>query len=60
MKHAKIKNENRIFVAALGHPYGPNKERGVYRSLDGGKTLEQVFYINENTGAIQVTIDPNN
>ncbi len=54
------KNENRIFVAALGHPYGPNKERGVYRSLDGGKTLEQVFYINENTGAIQVTIDPNN
>ena len=54
------KNENRIFVAALGHPYGPNKERGVYRSLDGGKTLEQVFYLNENTGAIQVTIDPNN
>ena len=54
------KNENKIFVAALGHPYGPNKERGVYRSLDGGKTLEQVFYINENTGAIQVTIDPNN
>ncbi len=54
------KNENRIFVAALGHPYGPNKERGVYRSLDGGKTLEQVFYLNENTGAIQVTIDQNN
>jgi photosystem II stability/assembly factor-like uncharacterized protein len=53
-------NENRIFVAALGHPYGPNKERGVYRSLDGGKTLEQVLYINENTGAIQVTIDQNN
>ena len=54
------KNENRIFVAALGHPYGPNKERGVYRSLDGGKTLEQVLYLNENSGAIQVTIDPNN
>jgi photosystem II stability/assembly factor-like uncharacterized protein len=53
-------NENRIFVAVLGHPYGPNKERGVYRSLDGGKTLEQVLYINENTGAIQVTIDQNN
>ena len=53
-------NENRIFVAALGHPYGPNKERGVYRSLDGGKTLEQVLFINENTGAIQVTIDQNN
>ena len=53
-------NENRIFVATLGHPYGPNKERGVYRSLDGGKTLEQVLFINENTGAIQVTIDQNN
>lgn len=53
-------NENRIFVAALGHPYGPNKERGVYRSLDGGKTLEQVLYIDENTGAVQVQIDPNN
>ncbi|MEY4331726.1 MAG: hypothetical protein RLZZ196_464, partial [Bacteroidota bacterium] len=52
-------NENRIFVAALGHPYGPNKERGVYRSLDGGKTLEQVLYIDENTGAVQVMIDPN-
>jgi photosystem II stability/assembly factor-like uncharacterized protein len=53
-------NENRIFVAALGHPYGPNEERGVYRSLDGGKTLEQVLYIDENTGAVQVGIDPNN
>ena len=53
-------NENRIFVAALGHPYGPNKERGVYRSLDGGKTLQQVLYIDENTGAVQVGIDPNN
>jgi len=52
-------NENRIFVAALGHPYGPNKERGVYRSMDGGKTLEQVLYIDENTGAVQVQIDPN-
>jgi photosystem II stability/assembly factor-like uncharacterized protein len=52
-------NENRIFVAVLGHPYGPNKERGVYRSLDGGKTLEQVLFINENTGAVQVQIDPN-
>ena len=53
-------NENRIFVAALGHPYGPNKERGVYRSLDGGKTFQQVLYINENTGAVQVAIDPTN
>src|SRR5690348_15687838 len=34
------KNENRVFAAVLGHPYGPNKERGVYRTLDGGKTWE--------------------
>ncbi len=54
------KNENRVFAAALGHPYGPNTERGVYRTLDGGKNWERVLYKDENTGAIQVTIDPNN
>jgi photosystem II stability/assembly factor-like uncharacterized protein len=53
-------NENKIFAAALGHPYGPNKERGVYRSSDGGKTWEKVLYKDENTGAIQVIIDPQN
>jgi photosystem II stability/assembly factor-like uncharacterized protein len=54
------KNENRVFVAVLGHPYGPNPERGVYRTTDGGKTWEKVLYKDENTGAIQVTIDPVN
>ncbi|NJD23453.1 MAG: glycoside hydrolase [Melioribacter sp.] len=54
------KNENRVFAAALGHPYGPNTERGVFRTLDGGKSWERVLYKDENTGAIQVTIDPNN
>lgn len=54
------KDENRLFVAALGHPYGANEERGVYRTTDGGKTWERVLYKDENTGAIQVTIDPNN
>src|ERR1043165_2265087 len=53
-------NENRVFVAVLGHPYGPNTERGVYRTLDGGKTLEKVLYKDENTGAVQVTIDSKN
>jgi len=53
-------NENRLFVAALGHPYGPNAERGVYRTLDGGKTWAKVLYKDENTGAVQVTIDPKN
>ncbi len=52
------KNENKVFAAVLGHPYGPNKERGVYRTTDGGKNWEQVLYIDENTGAVQVTIDP--
>jgi photosystem II stability/assembly factor-like uncharacterized protein len=52
------KDENRVFAAVLGHPYGPNKERGVYRTTDGGRTWEQVLYIDENTGATQVTIDP--
>jgi photosystem II stability/assembly factor-like uncharacterized protein len=53
-------NENRLFVAALGHPYGANEERGVYRTNDGGNTWQKVLYKDENTGAIQVTIDPNN
>ncbi|NCT93328.1 MAG: glycoside hydrolase [Chitinophagaceae bacterium] len=52
------KNPDRIFVAALGHPYGPNTERGVYRSLNGGQSWERVLYKDENTGAIQVSIDP--
>jgi len=51
-------NENRLFVAVLGHPYGANEERGVYRSTDGGKNWQKVLYIDENTGAIQVAIDP--
>ncbi len=54
------KNENRLFVAALGHPYGANEERGVYRTIDGGKIWERVLYKDENTGAVQVVIDPNN
>lgn len=51
---------NRVFVAVLGHPYGPNTERGVYRTTDGGKTWERVLYKDENTGAVQVAIDPKN
>jgi photosystem II stability/assembly factor-like uncharacterized protein len=53
-------NENRVFVAVLGHPYGPNTERGVYRTTNGGKTWDKVLYKDENTGAIQVTVDPVN
>ena len=52
------KDANRLFVAVLGHPYGPNEERGVYRSTDGGLSFQKVLYKDENTGAIQVELDP--
>src|SRR4051794_30921284 len=51
---------NRLFVAALGHPYGPNAERGIYRSTDGGRSFERVLFKNENTGGKDVDIDPSN
>ncbi len=54
------KNPDRIFVAVAGHPYGPNEGRGIYRSLDGGKTFEKVLYRDENVGASDVQIDPGN
>ena len=54
------RNPDIVFVAALGHPYGPNAERGVFRTLDGGKTWEKVLYKDENTGAVDVVFDPNN
>src|SRR5262245_61280088 len=52
------KNPNRVFVAALGHPYGPNEERGIFRSTDGGETFQRVLYRDENTGGKDVDIDP--
>jgi photosystem II stability/assembly factor-like uncharacterized protein len=53
-------NPDRLFVAALGHPYGPNPERGIFRSLDGGQTFERVLYRDENTGGTDVLLDPSN
>ena len=53
-------NADVAFVAALGHPYGPNAERGIFRTTDGGKTWERVLYKDENTGAIDVAFDPQN
>lgn len=49
-----------VWVAALGHLYSPNKERGVYKTTDGGKTWKQTLFIDDNTGAIDLAIDPNN
>src|SRR5262249_26652320 len=54
------KDPNLVFVAALGHAYGPNAERGVFRSRDGGKTWQRVLFKDENTGAIDLAIDPKN
>jgi photosystem II stability/assembly factor-like uncharacterized protein len=52
------KNPDRLFVAVLGHPYGPNEERGVFRSTDGGKSFQKVLSKDENTGAVALAFDP--
>jgi photosystem II stability/assembly factor-like uncharacterized protein len=52
------RNPNRLFVAVMGHPYGPNAERGIFRSLDGGTSFQKVLYKDENTGGIDVVLDP--
>jgi len=54
------RDPNRVFAAVLGHPYGPNEERGLFRSTDGGQTWQKVIYKNENTGASDIEIDPSN
>jgi photosystem II stability/assembly factor-like uncharacterized protein len=53
-------NPDIVFVAALGHPYGPNSERGIFRTSDGGKTWEKVLYRDENTGGVDIAFDPHN
>ncbi|HEY3811982.1 MAG TPA: hypothetical protein VGL66_02070 [Caulobacteraceae bacterium] len=53
-------NPDIVMVAALGHAFGPNSERGVFRSADGGKSWTKVLYRDDHTGAIDVTFDPNN
>jgi photosystem II stability/assembly factor-like uncharacterized protein len=54
------KNPNTVFVAALGHAYGANPDRGVYRSRDGGATWQNVLFRNEDVGAIDLNFDPTN
>src|SRR5439155_383730 len=54
------RDANRLFVAALGHPYGPNEERGVFRSIDGARTFQKVLFKDENTGASDIELDPRN
>lgn len=54
------RDSNRLFAAVLGHPYGPNEERGIFRSTDGGNTWQKVLYKDENTGGSDIEMDPSN
>jgi photosystem II stability/assembly factor-like uncharacterized protein len=54
------RNPNRVYCAVVGHPYGANAERGVFRSVNGGETWEKVLYKDEDTGAIDLAFDPAN
>jgi photosystem II stability/assembly factor-like uncharacterized protein len=51
---------NRVYAAALGHTYGPNAERGVFRSTDGGATWKKILFRDERTGAVDLCLDPSN
>jgi photosystem II stability/assembly factor-like uncharacterized protein len=53
-------NPDIVYVAALGHAYGPQQERGIYRTTDGGKTWAQVLFVDRNTGASDIAMDPHN
>lgn len=53
-------NPDMVYVAALGHPFGRNPERGVYRTRDGGKTWERVLFLNDGTGAVTLSMSPDN
>jgi len=52
------RDPNRLFAAVLGSPYGPGPERGLFRSIDGGETFQKVLYRDEDTGAVDVVLDP--
>ena len=49
-----------MYVAAVGHPYGPNAERGVFRTKDGGKSWQKVLFVDDKTGAADIAMDPSN
>src|SRR5438046_347575 len=53
-------DNNIAWVAVLGHLYSPNKERGIYKTTDGGKTWKQTLYVDDNTGAVEMDINPKN
>ena len=51
---------DRVYVAALGHLFGPNPQRGVFETTDGGKTWKRILYVDDGTGAISLAMDPSN
>lgn len=53
-------NPDIVLIAAQGHSYGPQKDRGIYRTTDGGRTWTQTLFVDENTGGIDVVMDPSN
>ena len=53
-------NQNIVYVAAVGQPFGPNPERGVFRTRDGGKSWQKVLFINDRTGAVSLAMNPSN
>ncbi len=53
-------NPDVVYVAAVGHPYGPNTERGVFRTRDGGKSWQKVLFVDDKTGAADIAMDPSN
>ena len=54
------RDPDRVFVSAIGHAFGPNAERGVFRSLDGGRTWKKVLFVDDSTGANDLAMDPSN
>lgn len=54
------RNPDVVYVAALGHPFGKNPERGVYRSTDGGKSWDHVLFVSDSTGAVDLAMNPEN
>jgi photosystem II stability/assembly factor-like uncharacterized protein len=53
-------DENIAWIAALGHLYSPNKERGIYKTTDGGKTWKQTLFVDDTTGGIDIDLNPEN
>jgi photosystem II stability/assembly factor-like uncharacterized protein len=53
-------NADVVYVAAIGHPYGPNAERGLFRTKDGGKTWQKILFVDDKTGAADIALDPSN